>query len=65
LLARRTPHAVNITDEALAAVVAPIAAVLDEVVAVPIAAVAVDSTAGADTTAARVFVAGCLPHHGK
>jgi hypothetical protein len=64
LFARRTQRSVNITDEALAGVAAPMVAVL-EVAAVPIAGVAVDSTAAVDTTGARVFVAGCQPQHGK
>jgi hypothetical protein len=50
-------------DQALKGAVAPTAAVL-AVVAIPMAAVAVDSTA-AGISAARVFVAGCQPHHGK
>ena len=45
--------------------VAPTAAGLT-VAAVPIVAVAADSTAvAADPTAARVLVASCQPHHGK
>jgi len=65
LLARQALRSRNITDEALAGVVAPIAAVL-EVVAIPISAEAADSIAVAvDTTAARVLLAGGQSHQGK
>jgi hypothetical protein len=58
-------RSLNITDEALAGVVAPIAALL-EVVAIPISAEAADSIAAAvDTTAARVLLAEDQSHRGK
>jgi hypothetical protein len=65
LLAHRASRSLNVTDEVLAGVVAPIAAVL-EVVVIPISAEAADSIAAAvDTTAARVLLAGGQSPHGK
>ena len=58
-------RSLNITDEALAGVVVPIAAVL-EVAAIPISAEAEDSIAAAvDITAAIVFLAAGQSHDSK